>query len=353
MPVRGRVSSRAPHVFALGVNATLHGRAAAGRGAEGRASRLGPSASGRSPPGSGREQGWSIGNWEAVTCGSRRSAWARGSPTGSASTASRRETCVRRAFEVGINFIDTANVYGRGAAESFLGEALAGATAGRTSSRRSSSSRCRGAIGAVARADPQADRRFAEAAAHRPRRPLPVPPLRRGHAARGDDGGAHRGRAPREGALHRLQRVVAGADPARRSTLPGVEPFVSSQPQYSMLWRRPEAEVIPLCAANGIGQIVWSPLAQGVLTGKYEPGEPPPPGLARREREHGRIHGRPASTTRCSRRSHGLRPIARGLGLVDGPARTRVGVARAQRGVRDHRRDPARAGGGQRRRRQG
>ena len=55
-----------------------------------------------------------------------------------------------------------------------------------------------------------------------------------------------------------------------------VERFVSSQPQYSMLWRGPEAEVIPLCEREGISQIVWSPLAQGVLTGKYRPGEPPP-----------------------------------------------------------------------------
>lgn len=59
--------------------------------------------------------------------------------------------------------------------------------------------------------------------------------------------------------------------------LVGVEPFVSSQPQYSLLWRRPEAQVIPLCAANGISQIVWSPLAQGVLSGKYLPGEGAPP----------------------------------------------------------------------------
>ena len=52
--------------------------------------------------------------------------------------------------------------------------------------------------------------------------------------------------------------------------------FVSSQPQYNMIWRAPEAELIPFCAENGISQIVWSPLAQGVLTGKYKPGEPPP-----------------------------------------------------------------------------
>ena len=44
--------------------------------------------------------------------------------------------------------------------------------------------------------------------------------------------------------------------------MPGVAKFVSSQPQYSLLWREPEEEVIPLCAANGISQIVWSPLAR-------------------------------------------------------------------------------------------
>jgi len=55
-------------------------------------------------------------------------------------------------------------------------------------------------------------------------------------------------------------------------------PFVSSQPQYSMLWRIIEAEVVPTCEELGIGQIVWSPLAQGVLTGKYKPGEAPPAG---------------------------------------------------------------------------
>jgi aryl-alcohol dehydrogenase-like predicted oxidoreductase len=58
--------------------------------------------------------------------------------------------------------------------------------------------------------------------------------------------------------------------------IPGVERFVSSQPQYSLLHRRPEQAVIPLCAKNGVSQIVWSPLGQGVLTGKYLPGAAPP-----------------------------------------------------------------------------
>ena len=52
--------------------------------------------------------------------------------------------------------------------------------------------------------------------------------------------------------------------------------FISSQPQYSMLQRGPEEAVIPHCANNGISQIVWSPLAQGILTGKYRSGDSPP-----------------------------------------------------------------------------
>ena len=66
------------------------------------------------------------------------------------------------------------------------------------------------------------------------------------------------------------ERIQAALD------LTGVTRFVSSQPQYSLLWREPEEEVIPLCSDNGISQIVWSPLGQGVLSGKYDPDRPPP-----------------------------------------------------------------------------
>jgi aryl-alcohol dehydrogenase-like predicted oxidoreductase len=55
-------------------------------------------------------------------------------------------------------------------------------------------------------------------------------------------------------------------------------PLISNQPQYNMLWRVIEAEVVPTCEELGIGQIVWSPIAQGVLTGKYLPGQPVPAG---------------------------------------------------------------------------
>ena len=58
----------------------------------------------------------------------------------------------------------------------------------------------------------------------------------------------------------------------------GLDRIISNQPQYSAIWRVIEAEVVPLCEKEGISQIVWSPIAQGVLTGKYLPGQPPPEG---------------------------------------------------------------------------
>ena len=83
-----------------------------------------------------------------------------------------------------------------------------------------------------------------------------------------------------------------------------------------MLWRGPEAEVIPLCERERISQIVWSPLAQGVLTGKYRPGQAPPAdSRAASESMSGFIGGLMRATT-CSRRSQRLRPIADEAGLT-------------------------------------
>ena len=67
----------------------------------------------------------------------------------------------------------------------------------------------------------------------------------------------------------------------------GYNRFVSSQPQYSALWRVIEAEVVPLSEREGIGQIVWSPMAQGVLTGKYLPGKKPPAGSRATDKKSG------------------------------------------------------------------
>ena len=252
---------------------------------------------------------------------------------------------MRAAFDAGINFFDTANVYGRGAAEECLGEMLAG-TAARlaTCSRRSSSSRCRTPTGGsrAAQVHKQLDASL-EAAAHRLRRPLPVPPLR--HARRRSR--RRWRRSPRSSRpARRATRLLASGRPSRsrrRSTLAAsVGEFVSTQPQYSLLWRAPEAEVFPLCAANGISQIVWSPLAQGVLTGKYRPGAAAARRLARGERARWTLHRPARSRRRRSRRCSGS-PIAEQAGLR-WPSSRSLGAAPAERGVGDHRRLAARAG---------
>ena len=97
--------------------------------------------------------------------------------------------------------------------------------------------------------------------------------------------------------------------------LPNVERFVSSQPQYSLLWRKPEHDVIPLCAENGISQIVWSPLAQGVLTGKYVPGEEPPPGTRGASGAMDSSGMRRFFRDEVLEAVQRLRPIANGLGI--------------------------------------
>ena len=96
--------------------------------------------------------------------------------------------------------------------------------------------------------------------------------------------------------------------------IPGVEKFVSSQPQYSMLWRDPEDGVIDVCAANGISQIVWSPLAQGVLTGKYPPGSPPPEDSRAASETMGTMMGN-WTDDKILAAVQDLKPIADGAGL--------------------------------------
>ena len=187
--------------------------------------------------------------------------------------------CTDAAFEAGINFFDTANVYGRGAAESAWGEILAGRP-------RDSYVLATKVWGQMS--DDPADRGLSAAQIGK-QIDASLARLRTDYV---DLYQAHRfdPDVPVEETIEALQQVVA-AGKARylgfsewtaeqlqaAIDLAGPELFVSSQPQYSMLWQAPEAELLPLCAANGISQIVWSPLAQGVLTGKYRPGQAPPP----------------------------------------------------------------------------
>ena len=97
--------------------------------------------------------------------------------------------------------------------------------------------------------------------------------------------------------------------------MPGVAKFVSSQPQYSALWRAPEAEVIPLCERNGISQVVWSPLAQGVLTGKYRAREAPPADSRARSSEMNRFINQWLTTSILDAVQR-MRPLADDAGLT-------------------------------------
>ena len=91
--------------------------------------------------------------------------------------------------------------------------------------------------------------------------------------------------------------------------------LISSQPQYSMLWRNIEEEVVPTCKELGIGQIVWSPIAQGVLTGKYLPGEPLPEGTRATDDKGGADTIKRFLTDETLTRVQALKPIASDLGL--------------------------------------
>ncbi|WP_395107378.1 aldo/keto reductase family protein [Actinomadura sp. SCN-SB] len=96
----------------------------------------------------------------------------------------------------------------------------------------------------------------------------------------------------------------------------GFDRIVSNQPQYSMLWRVIEAEVVPLCEREGIGQIVWSPIAQGVLTGKYLPGRPLPEGSRATDDKGGADMIKRYLNDDLLTRVQELKPVAADLGLT-------------------------------------
>ena len=112
------------------------------------------------------------------------------------------------------------------------------------------------------------------------------------------------------------EQIDAAAQVAQSA---GLTAFCSSQPQYSMLWRKPEARVFPACARYGIGNVVFSPLAHGVLTGKYAPGQPPPPGSRAADQQMNRYMetaGRHFRSDYLLEAVEQLKPIAADLGLT-------------------------------------
>jgi 1-deoxyxylulose-5-phosphate synthase len=225
------------------------------------------------------------------------------------------EACTRAAFEAGITFFDTANVYGRGAAERAWGEILSAypreSFAIATKAYFPMSSRDRGL------SREQVHKQI-DASLER----LQMDHVDLFQCHRYDDD------TPLEETMRALTEVVEAGKarwigfsewPVDRISealaLPGVAKFVSSQPQYSALWRVPEAEVIPLCERHGISQIVWSPLAQGVLTGKYRPGEPAPADSRAQSRDMSRFIGQWLNRATLDAVAR-LEPIAQGAGLT-------------------------------------
>ena len=226
----------------------------------------------------------------------------------------RAEACVAKAFEVGIDFIDTANQYQGGRAEEFLGGVLAGRP------------------------------RDSYVLATKLYWPMPDGShgLSREQVFTQLDGSLRRLRTdyvdlyqchrydwdvPLEETMEALTEVVRQGKvrylgfsewPEEKireaQAMAGVEHFVSSQPQYSMLWRGPERDVIPASRELGISQIVWAPLAQGVLTGKYKPGEPLPEGTRATSETMGIFMGR-ARDERLLEQVQQLIPVADELGL--------------------------------------
>jgi aryl-alcohol dehydrogenase-like predicted oxidoreductase len=195
--------------------------------------------------------------------------------------------CTRAAFEAGINFFDTANAYGFGAAETAWGEIL-------SEYKREDFILATKVFFPMSETDhglsreqihKQIDASLARLQTdyvdlYQCHRPDPDTPIEETMEALTEV--CEAGKAREIGFSEwTVEQIEASLE------VPGTRDFVSSQPQYNMIWRAPEAELIPFCEQHGISQIVWSPLAQGVLTGKYKPGEPPPAGSRAASEEMG------------------------------------------------------------------
>jgi 1-deoxyxylulose-5-phosphate synthase len=225
------------------------------------------------------------------------------------------EACIAKAFEVGINFIDTANVYSTGGAEEFLGEVLA--------ERPRDSYVLATKLYFPMNGDRGLSREqvFKQIDASLARLRTDYVDLYQCHR--------YDKETPLGETMEALTEVVRQGKArylgfsewtgdqirAALALVPRVEKFVSSQPQYSLLYRIPEREVIPLCRENGISQLVWSPLAQGTLTGKYKPGEEPAAGTRAASQQMGWAMDRFRDDD-VLRAVQSLVPIAEGLGIT-------------------------------------
>jgi aryl-alcohol dehydrogenase-like predicted oxidoreductase len=187
------------------------------------------------------------------------------------------EACTRAAFDAGITLFDTSNVYGSGTAEAAWGEILRDferdsyVLATKVYFPMSDTDRGLSRQQIHKQLDASLERlRTDYVDLYQCHRPDPDTPIEETMEALTEV--VEQGKAREIGFSEwTVEQVQASLE------VSNTRKWVSSQPQYNMIWRAPEAELIPFCKDHGISQIVWSPLAQGVLTGKYNPGEQPPP----------------------------------------------------------------------------
>lgn len=227
--------------------------------------------------------------------------------------------CVRTAFDEGITTFDTADVYAGTRAESVLGEALDGV-------RRESYELFTKVFWPTGPGenDKGLGRKHIIESAHASLRRLRTDHIDLYQAHRYDP------TVPLEETLRAFDDLVrAGkvlyvgvsewtaeqiSDAVRIAGELGLDRIISNQPQYSMLWRVIEADIVPTSEQAGISQIVWSPIAQGVLTGKYLPGQPPPSGSRATDRSGATMISRLIADEVLAAVQN-LRPIAQDAGL--------------------------------------
>jgi aryl-alcohol dehydrogenase-like predicted oxidoreductase len=228
--------------------------------------------------------------------------------------------CVRAALDAGITSFDTADVYANTAAETVLGEALAG-------QRRESLeifTKVYWPTGPGGPNDSGLSRKHIMESINGSLRRLRTDYVDLYQAHRYDT----------ETPLEETMQAFADVVRSGKALYIGVSEWtaeqiragqalaeqlgfrlISSQPQYSMLWRVIEPEVVPACRELGLGQIVWSPVAQGVLTGKYLPGQPPPAGSRATDEKGGSLFIQRFLRDDVLSRVQDLHPVADEVGL--------------------------------------
>jgi voltage-dependent potassium channel beta subunit len=228
--------------------------------------------------------------------------------------------CIHRAFELGVNFFDTANVYRQGASEEVVGRALKGidrddyvlATKVFFSMGEGPNDRGLSRKHVMEQCERSLKRLGVDYVdlyqCHRPDPDTPVE-----ETLRALDDLVTQGKVLYVGVSEWSAEQLDEARAIQREL--GLDPLVSNQPQYSMLWRAIEAEVLPLSKSLGIGQVVWSPIAQGVLAGKYRPGDAPLEGSRATDPEMGAFMGL-FLRDEVLEPVQQLRPIAEELGIT-------------------------------------